>query len=411
MSIELHALRRIALTEEADGAFATDVTGSATYLDLPFQEGTANLTLNLPELDAQVAQQRIDARNQIVFGPKSAELSVTVPLGATGVAAGDGSDSPAFDDQALLLLLKIVFGGANDENTGGDVTSAAASYQLIGSPAGWDGGESIGWVNSAGVFEARSVRGLAATTIQLKDQLSATPTASDVLYAGTTIHPTANPLTSIQMIVEGAEQDDRWLLMGGQVTSAPAITVALGEIPTISFTITFANWASEPSAAITVADYGTFTPVAYTGSLRAINGVASGSISGVCLDAATINLAMNSPVYTPVRSGCGTNTIKRYRRNRAVPFCTLTAHIPYEDTSWFTERDDGEYYGLTIQIGTVAGFVVLLEVPKAQVTNVQLIDEGGLAYQAVTFSATTDSFTTQADDADIQYAAFRLHFL
>jgi hypothetical protein len=411
MSIELHALRRIALTEEADGAFATDVTGSATYLDIPFQEGTANLTLNLPELDAQVAQQRIDARNQIVFGPKSAELSVTVPLGATGVAAGDGSDSPAFDDQALLLLLKIVFGGVNDENTGSAVGSATSGYNITPDDSNaFDGGEALGWVSSNGQLEGRSAIN-AGTAVNLKDQLSATPSSPDVLYAGTTIHPTANPLTSIQMIVEGAEQDDRWLLMGGQVTSAPTITIALGEIPTISFTITFANWASEPSAAITIADYGTFTPVAYTGSLRAINGVASGSTSGVCLDAAMINLSMNAPVYMPVRSGCGTNTIKRYRRNRAVPFCTLTVHIPYEDTSWFTEREDGEYYGLTIQIGAAAGQVVLLEIPKAQVTNVQLIDEGGLAYQAVTFSATNDSFVSQADDDDIRYAAFRLHFL
>lgn len=411
MTIELHAIQRAALTEEANNAFAVDVTGSATYVDLPVQENTGQLQLSKPTLDPQIQQQRLDARNKLELGPKSATFSFTVPMGATGVAAGDGATSPAYTDQGLLYLLKLGFGGANDSNTGGTVTSAAAEYQFIGSPANWDGGECVGWVNASGRIEARAVAAETGSTIRTRDQLSTIPSASDVLYAGTTIHPTTNPDTSIQMIVEGAEEDDRWLLMGGQLTSF-GINLTLGQIGAFTFTIEFADWASEPSQAITVADYSTFSPLYGWEALRTINGAANGgSIAGACLDASSVEITMNAPVYAKVMSGCGTNTVKRWRRTRAVPFSAWTLTLPYEDTSWFTERDDQEYYGLTIQVGHVAGKTILIEMPRAQVTDVQRTDADGLAYQAVTFEATTDSFVTQADDDDIRYAAFRIHFL
>lgn len=410
MTIESFLLRRVAVTEEASDAFAVDVTASATYRDVPVQEGTATLALTQPMLDPQIMQQRLDARSLLVRGVKSAELSITVPLGATGVAAGDGATSPAYTAQGLLYLLKILYGGANDENVGDTAISSANTYTITPTTTTvFDGGECLGWVGAGG-FEARSLVSGAAT-IALRDQLSASPSGTDVLYAGTTIHPTANPLTSVQMIVEGAEQDDRWLLMGGQVTGAPSISLTHGEIPTMTFQLTFANWAKEPVTAITVADYSTFTPVAWTGGVRAINGAASGSISGACLDAASVDLAFSGPMYVAARSGCGTNTIKRWVRQRAVPFATVNLVLPYEDSSWLTERDDQEYYGIHIQIGSVAGSTVLIDIPKLQVTNAQPTDNESLAYQTVTFESTTDSYATQADDDDIRYAAFRLHFL
>lgn len=411
MSIEKHELQRVAFTEEASDAFATDVTDSATYVDIPVQ-GVATVTLDVPELDPNIQQQRMDSRNIIEQGPRSATMTFACPLGATGVAAGDGDTSPAYDSQGLLYMLKVAFGGVRDENGGTTVSSAASAYTYV--PATVDampGGGVVGRVNAAGRLEARPVCDNIGGTHVVRDQFSATPSAADVLFAGTTIYPTENPLTSMQFVVEGAEEDDRWLLMGGQLTGPPSITLALGEIPTISFTITFANWAAEPSAAITPAQYGTFAPVSAWESLRVINGAASGSISGECIDAASANTALNAPVYAPVKSGCGTNTIKRFRRSRAVPFAEVTVHIPFEDTSWFTERDDKEFYGLFIQIGHVAGEVIVLDFPRCQVLSPQRIDESGDAYQSVKFAATTDTHTDEADNDDIRYAAMRIHFL
>lgn len=411
MTIEVHELQRVAFTEEASDAFATDVTGSATYQDIPVQ-GVATVSLDVPELDPNVQQQRIDSRNVIKQGPRSATLSFTCPLGATGVAAGDGDTSPAYTSQGLLWMLKTAFGGANDGNVGGTVTSASDAYTITPSLSTlFDGGEIIGRVNAGGRLEARTSTAQFGAVNSMRDQFSATPSASDVLYAGTTIHPTENPLTSMQFIVEGAEEDDRWLLMGGQITSAPSITLTLGEIPTITFSMTFADWAAEPAAAITPASHGTFEPIDAWESLRIINGTASGSISGACLDASSVSITFNSPVFQAIRSGCGTNTIKGFRRLRATPFAEVTVHVPFEDTSWFTERDDEEFYGLFIQAGHVAGNVWMLDFPNCQVLAPQRIDEGGLAYQSIKFVTTTDTFVTQADDDDIRYAAFRLHFL
>lgn len=411
MSIELHELQRVAFTEEASDAFATDVTGSATYVDVPVQ-GAATMTLDVPELDPNIQQQHIDARNVIKHGPRSATLTFTCPLGATGVAAGDGDVSPAYTSQGLLYILKVAFGGANDSNFGTNVASATSGYDVTPTlTTTFDGGQAVGWVNAGGRLEARCMTEGAGSTFTTRDQFSATPTAADVLYAATTIHPTSNPITSMQFIVEGAEEDDRWLLMGGQVTTAPSITLALGEIPTITFTMTFADWASLPAAPITAAQLGTFEPISSIESLRVINGTAGALVSGACLEVSSVSITLNSPVYVPIKSTCGVNTIKGFRRGRAVPFAELTANLPFEDTSWFTERDDESFYGVSIQAGHEASKTILFDFPNCQTLGPQRIDGDGLSYQSVKYATTTDTYVTQADDLDIRHAAMRLHFL
>lgn len=413
MSIEIQELQRVAVTEEAAGAanFGIDVTASAPFLDVPVQ-GTASVELMEPELDPGIQQQRIDAFNTIVFGPKAAKVSLTIPLAPTGVAAGDGDTSPAYTTQGLLMLFKIIYGGANDANTGTDVATVTNAYNFGPTlTSGLDGGESFGWINASGSLEARTIVEGAGSTVTVRDQLSATPSVSDVIFAGTTIYPTSDPQTSVQLLVEGAEEDDRWLLMGGQQVGAPSFNITLGEIPTVTFTLEFAAWMKEPTQTITPGSYGTFAPTFAWESLRVINGTASGSISGACLDAASLSFAFNGPTYVKVPGGCGVNTVMRWKRKRAVPFAEPSMNVPYEDYSWFTEKDDGEYYGIFLQIGNTPGGTVLLDIPRAQVMLPKRVGENGLAYQTLTFKATTDTHVTQGVDDDLRYAAFRIHFL
>ena len=409
MSIELQNLQRLAVTEEATGSFAIDVTASATYRDVPIQEGSLQVTLNKPALDPNTVQQNIDALAQHVYGPRSATMSFTCVLGATGVAAGDGDSPPNFAAAALTQILRTTFGGAFSAGAGTDVSSVTDANKFDAtSLTAFDDGGVIGWPDSAGQIHAHEIQAVAAD-ITTKIDLPATPDVADVLYAGMTIYPTNDPDKSLQFILEGAEADDRWLLMGGQLSSAPAISRTLGELPTITFNFTFADWALEPSAAITAAAYGTFSPTHVHGYFRAK--AASITLSArALLCPATVEYSLSSPVFGPVMCGSGVNTIKRWRRVRAVPFVEVSITVPYEDQTWFTARDNRTIYHLEDQMGTTAGGIVLITVPAAYVVDVQRVEQAGLAYQRITFRSTIDAYVQTSTD-ELAVAAMRIHFL
>ncbi|MEM9067086.1 MAG: hypothetical protein AAGE52_01230 [Myxococcota bacterium] len=406
-TIELQALQRVAVTEESALQYATDLTGSATFRDVPFQEGTAAVALNEEILETQEAQQFIDAYPRTVRGPRSAELSFSMVLAPTGSPAGDGVASPTFDSNAAMLMLKAFFGATDDANAGTtfQAVTDAANWTLT-SAAGFPNAGALGWVDSAGAYHMREL----VTSSAPKVALPSTPLVSDVAYASTSIYLASNPPTTIQMIVEGANSEDRWVLMGGQVTAAPTLTIPIGDLPTISFTITFADWEKLGAAAITPATYDLFRPVYTQGHFVAQVG---GTTTFQELDIASAAYTLNSPVFQAVTSPRGTpsgrSTVRCFRRIRAVPAAAVAISLPYEDDRWFTERDDREYYHLGYQIGNAPGETILITVPKAQVVNVQRVDETGLAYQSVEFRSTIDSFVT-GTQTDQRRSAMRFHF-
>ena len=410
MSIEIHNIGRTVITKESLANFATDLTGTATYYELPIIEGSAQLTLNTGILEVPIQQQHIDGYPLTVLGPKEAMLSFQVPLYASGIAAGDGSVSVAETDNALMQLLAIVFGGIDGANTGSDVsTAASASLVTPTDDTDFIQGCAIGWANSAGSIEARVVATQSGSSINTKSAWSATPSTSDVLYAGTTIYPTQDCTDSAQFIVEGAEQSDRWLLMGGQSTAAITLDRVNGEVPKLTFTLTFADWAREPEAAITFASYDNYEPTYVHGDF-AIKEAGPAVTTHPQLDAASVQYAFNGPVYQPVRSPNGTNTIARWRRSRTPPFVAVTVSLPFEDATWFTGRDNRKRYYIHDQIGLTAGGIWLLETSAAQVHNPQRTDQDGLAYQSVEFRAGLDNGIGSAS-GDLELAAFRMHQL
>jgi len=408
MSIEVHALLRLAVTKESVANFATDLTGTATYYDVPFQEGTAQLTLNTTQLEPQTVQQHIDAYPLSVIGPKQASLTFTMVLAPHGSPAGDTVASPLITDSALMTIIDCVFGGSNDANLGSNVTTGTSASEIICAVAtGFPASGAVGWADTWGVH-FHSVRSRSGSTIFLTTDLPTTPSASDVLYAATTFFPNrTDPVESMQFIVEGAETDNRWLLMGGQVTAAPTITREPGTLPTISFTIEFADWALEPAQAITSATYNNFEPTWVHGELRLKLG-GGATTTRTLYDAARVEYTLNSPVYQKRTSPHGVNGIGGWERVRAVPFVEVGVVIPHEDAAWFTERDDREYYQIADQIGSAAGSIIFLETPQAQIWDVQPVDESGLGYQRLTFRSTIDTFTP--DTGNQADAAFRMHF-
>jgi hypothetical protein len=221
-------------------------------------------------------------------------------------------------------------------------------------------------------------------------------------------------VTSLACVVEGKEQDNRWVLVGGQLTAAPTFAFPLGEIPAVTFTITFATWLELSPAAITPATYGETEHIYTEGFLR-IKSYDTGT-ARTLYDAAQIDFELQGPVYVPVRSPSGLSaqsggqTIYRWRRNRVVPIARMSMNIPHENNDWFDNRDALSDYHIEWQIGASgAGKAVLITLGRAEVVNVQPVNQDGLAYQRVTFEATVDGATGDASNEQMQ-SAMRIHF-
>ena len=105
------------------------------------------------------------------------------------------------------------------------ITGGTATVPTVTSAAGFLAGGAIAWVNGSGVLEVREIESIAANSITLKHAFSAGPTNAQVAYAAATYSFTEDPQESLQFIVEGVENEDRWLLLGGQAVGG--VTVAI----------------------------------------------------------------------------------------------------------------------------------------------------------------------------------------
>lgn len=415
MSVENHLLQRVAVTEESATNFATDLTGSATYLDVPFQEGTASLTLTKPNLEPLTAQQYIDGLPKTVHGPIEAQLDLTMVLAPLGTAFDASTTSLGVADSALLQILATVFGGIESGNAGSTVVSAAAADVVTvtgghGNTRFNRGGAIARARDSNGVVELREIQNISSDTITTKVDFSDTPATGNTIYNATTIYPGENPTTTLQFIVEGAEQQDRWLVYGAQLASPPAITMTIGELPTIQLSFNCRAWKVLTGAAITPASYSNFAPIYTHGEFLAQ--VVATSARQV-LDISECTWTLRSPAYQPIMSPGGKGDaptsvgFRRMRQTQGFGDCAFS--LAYQDQTWFTERDDRDDYHLMWQMGITAGEIVAITMPTAQIIDVQRVDADGLAYQQVTARARLDT-DTFSQNVEIRRAPFRIHF-
>jgi hypothetical protein len=196
--------------------------------------------------------------------------------------------------------------------------------------------------------------------------------------------------------------------MGGQLTTAPQLERANGEVPMWTFTFTFADWAREPEQAITTASYSNYAPEYVHGDF-ALKISGTGTTTHTQVDAASVTYTFNGPVFQPVSSPNGTNTIARWRAQRVKPFVQVAISLPYETYAYWTDRDDRDSFYIHDQIGLTAGKILLLETSTAQIQNPQRTNQDGLAYQTLEFHAGLDDGVTGTGDQHV--APFRVHLL
>lgn len=418
MSVEWQTVQRLRVWSES--TFATDGTGTlANYTDVPAVEGSMTVQVMTDSIDPGQLQQYIHDYREEVLGKKSATLSFTMNLAPTGTAAVTATSAVT---GALGTILKAVLGG--ETKAAGSTSSTGSTATVINVQSGhgsrFTAGGALGWTNASGVFEMREIESIATDAITLKHALSGSPANTDPIYNVASYFFTSDPTESLQFIAEGAESDDRWLLLGCQCTGMQmAIDVTGAQLPRITFTFAAANWLDSASTAgsltgtIGAATYSNFTPISgHAGELRVFTVAASTLVTSSKVHASAI--AFNPKVsFVPVTSPSGTNTIQRWRRARQVPPVEGSWTEIYEGLTRFTARTSKTDYAVFYQIGTTAGSAVLISVPCVQVVNPQRApDASQLAGQTVPWKARKDAdvFISAAPaTTDQGRSPFRIH--
>ena len=415
MAIDVTPLRKIQIDEEPSGAFAVDRTTSGSFSDMPYREGSESYNPLPGLLPSERVQQRKDGYPLEVQGPLSADLTFTTSIGSVGSAnaAGDGVSSSTAAQAGWLKLLKIMLGGLDEGNAGTDVAAATDATDFeVTSAAGFTKGGAFGRIRSGdGRLEAREVGAISGTDLTSRIALSETPSGSDVIYAATTAYPTEDPDTSLQAKVIGANTEDRFLLLGGQLTSL-AFELSLGAIPTFTPGFTFADWKRADEAAtafntglVPLATFDRYEEIVFHNSEVMVVPVAATARD--VLD--TPQLSVTSQVaFARAGSPSGVNTYLRHVRKRAAPSFEVQFHV-YAD-EWDTwdaaRRNRGRYY-FQCQAGSIPGETMLFVLPSCQVINVTPGDVEGLRTALVTMRASNDSDDTSA----LTRAVARWHFL
>lgn len=404
--MEVQAVQRIraqVVAATPTAAIGADSSANiASFTDIPFREGTAQMVLTRDEMPTGVAVQHIDEDNEKVLGKRSATLTLTLNLAPTGTAAVTGTTAVT---SPLGMLLKAVMGG--EDLAAGSTSATSTAIVLKCSTAShasrWAAGKMVGWSNASGVVEWRGVKSVSPTagTVTLKHGFSAAPSAAAAFYNAAVYYMTADPDTTLDFLVEGLDSDDRWLLTGGQAIGGMSLTFDLtgAAIPSVTFNLTFANWyASNETANPITGTLGTATYTATSpivgeaGELRAWT---VGSATYVTTTRLHVSAMTWEPHigFSPVTSPSGRNTVWRWKKMRqtAGPVSgSLT--FPYEDTAWWASRNSKADLEIQYTAGVAAGSAVIVEGATVQPLNPQRApDAAQIAAQVLMWSGRRDT--------------------
>jgi hypothetical protein len=429
MSIEVNNIGRlIVINESTFGAeLSSSIVGSGKTI--PAVEGSISMELTQESIDPKALTAYKDKKLENVLGLRRAKLSFQVPA----ISPGATTSGNPHTQNPLGFLLSYVMGGEL-LGEGHDTTwSNAFAYTAGGTAASHvlDEGGAVG-VPITGGITWRSIDAATGSTITLKHRVipAGTTPSNGTNYGCSTYYLTEDPSTSLQFAVFGAEADDRWLLVGGQLESM-SISTEMGQIPMFNFTFQFANWyhgndnATLPSSLQVANDLtGTLAAYSYTGNNYIVNTggeflfiatdqetPSSGTTYRLPISSDTYNCALT---YTMVPSPSGTQGVSRFVRASVKPVMSGSFNIPYEDVKMFNYKHSATAEQRRIQlwrvIGGTAGGTMIIDCGTVQVTNIQRVDDNGLAYQTVSWEARHDEIAGTSAATGLGTSAFRIHF-
>lgn len=419
MTITVQNVGRVRAVTEANGSFATEVDIS-TFPDVGVSEGSTALVMDRPFETPKLLQQYLHGYPSKVPMPKRASFSFSTPMRGASTRSGNALVPYAGVVPNWHLYL-AAFGNVN-AGTGTTIASTSTTTVLnCTSAAGFlAGGAVVLATGAGGALECREIKSISSNAVTLKLALSSVPANATVVYACATFYFGAldgGSALSLQAVVEGLSTNDRWLLLGGQISAPPAFKLAPGTIPTADWAWMFANHLRADGSEATMNLNAALTDQAYPDT--GINAVmdsefrlaphSSSALAGTDVHASEINILPNF-AYEPHTTPGGTNNIKQWVPSRVDgPSCTANFLLPYEDTTWRALRDAETAYAATYQVGSsVANGGFMVSVPHVIVDNFQREAVGGLAGQRIQLFARQDT-QTSANTSALAKSTFRIH--
>lgn len=420
MTLSNQNVGRVRAIEEANGAFGAEgILGS--FEDVPYIEGTGKLAMDRPFETPKLAQQHIDGHPSKVAMPRRGKFDVSLNMRGTATRGTAALNATALAP-AGRLLYQVGFGSITYGTGTTIATTSTVTVLNVTSAAGLTEGGAIACATGlGGALEVRVIKQITANAVTLKLALSAIPAIGTAVYACATVslgNLDGSTVTSLQLLIEGYDATDRWLLKGGQYAAPPKFNLAPGTIPTADFSFQFADHkradgtetTMNPNTALTDQNYAdTAINAVMDSELRVhVHGITT--LSGSLVDATEINITPNI-VYEPHMTPAGINNIKQWVRVRPQgPAVAGDFLLPYESAAWRTARDSETAYGLTYQVGSsVTGGGFMIEVPHIVVESFQRDAMGGIAGQRVGWYARLDS-QTNTNTTAMQKSALRIHF-
>ena len=422
MTIHTFRVRRSRIAEET--TFATDLTGTlASFIAL--QHTQMMVSCEQPIAETSLMQQKMDGMSTgVATGYKRATATFTCNLAALTARADNGT---AATQTALGRLLRAYFGGQRLGT--GDLVAAGSDTDTINvdTASRWENGCGIAYL-ADGRMRARVVHSKATAALTVYPTIPAADVPADnataynsaTYYLGPSAQDDSGNKT-IQLIAEGLVTSDRYLLLGGKVTSL-SFTFARGQIATVQGTIQFVDWMYGEDCAT---DLTTDTaPLDYV--TEASNGLAvtvhdsdlwitevdasDGSLDDMGSQHASEITIGCSAQWVMVPSTSGVNGAIGWARNQAPSVVNVSMSVPYEDRTWQDARDDispDEHYAITLQVGSTTAAGCVLFDAKVQIRTVEApVDVEGLTYQRVSF---VGGVPITADTTDIADSPFKIH--
>lgn len=390
------ATREVLVNDESSFCENANSAASNTYtVRLPVDD--VQVTLNQERLPDVAIQNRQNERLPGYLGVRSAEITLTFPFyGASSAVTSTASANELYtllkDGLGNGLLVDGSVAGSTPTTTDLNTTSTAEAVVLVGAKGDGKGdGQPFVYSDTGGT-------GYVA--------LPAAPAQSDVVYGSLMTYPKENPATTKRFLVGWTESGAQYSIMGCQL-SAIAISLPIGEKPTIALTYQAAYWdqCTETIPHSVAMPNHNWAPVA-GGSMnfQTVSTTTRNAISPRSVDL-TIDLGLAAKIGP---GGVGTyQHIVGWERTKAV--AALDFEVPWSTTYQTLFDTDGSstthkhiLFSSSATAGRCVGFYLRRAFPAG--SRPTFTDADGIRYQRVTYHAREGSSNT----SDLTYSNFVL---
>ncbi|UJR81489.1 hypothetical protein [Sandaracinus amylolyticus] len=417
MTLEIDRLRYVGLDEEptGDANYGKIRTIPGTFLALPYMEGSLKIDPDTTNLDPMAGKVGIDDYDVQIPGPKKVTAAFDIPLHSHGLDLNGVNAAPTISTWAFLRLLKICLGGVVATTNPGAPTLVVAGTTIntvtvtTGHGARFQRGSVIACqtVSGSTALEAKEVASVAGDVVTVKEAFSAIPTTGTQVRGGVTAYPTRDPDTSAQLLIEGRELSDRFAIMG--LNGGFGITAQFGQDAQpskFSFNLGGADWSRlADGSGVTTPTYSPFQLI------RSVDAPLTVPVFGTSTRALVhqadfkLELALQ---YMDERSGSGVNGIRRKRRLPGRPLVKGSFVERFEDQTRWASYEAREIRSVYQQLGTIAGGICLISVPRVQFGQPKRAAAGEAAGTEVPFWSFPD---TTGGTTELETAAIRFHFV